>query len=279
MKQIILSVSALGCLGACNGSSVGTADLPLLPSPTDNVTQSVVSPAPNEAGNTWAFFGKTNVVAKQAPNTIDGVRYLDGFVSDGRAYNTRVFQVLGSTGSSNILYRGDGAYFHDSTEEGEGNLAAGIGWSDDGKTLGGYMARNGAEFNNPGGTATYTGSYQGHIAEHVALPVSGNVMLKADLGGGTISGAITNRRLSIAPFGSDRPDFVTNDVFLDQAQIETLGGFGSTISQADRVASGYYGGIFDADADKAIGLVQINHGNTVKGQSISFIESGIFKVD
>ena len=141
------------------------------------------------------------------------------------------------------------------------------------------MARNGAEFDNPGGTATYTGSYQGHIAEHVPLSIAGDVSLNADLSGGTISGAITNRKLAIAPFGSDRPDFVTNDVFLDKAQIETLGGFGSTVSQADGVASGYYGGIFDADADKAIGLVQVNHGNTVKGQSISFIESGIFKAD
>lgn len=274
-----IGLSLLATLGACGGGVglVTTSDLTPQVTPTPTVVAN--SPAPNEADTAWSFFGNTNAINKRDANLFDSVRYLDGFASGGKVYQTEVFDALGATGTSNILYRGDGAYFYDSVEEVEGNLSAGIGWLSDGTPLGGYMARNGASFTAPTGSVTYSGSYQGHVAEFAALSIYGNVTLNADFANATMTGAVTDRSIAVVPFGVDNPQLISADVALDASAISALGGFGSTISQTNGTASGFYGGIFDTDGDRAIGLVQVTHSNTVKGGGVKITETGIFKVD
>jgi hypothetical protein len=290
MKGLIKTAGLMAVLAGCGGSAVTAPVIPTPPTipsipstPTIPGGTSIRPPSPGEIGTASLGFGDFTVIDKRTPNPVDGVRYVDAIRSNGTTYNVGVFSVEGPTGSSNILYRGDGAYFHDYTEEQEKNLAAGIGFRSDGTWLGGYMVRNGETFFFPPGSATFEGGYRGHIMEFAALNVRGNVRLDADFENSSISGAITDRQVGVDPFGVNNPQYIRNDIALDASAISTTGTFGGAVSQNNGAtlqgARGYYGGIFDQTAERAIGVLQVDHYNEDRAGGIAFPESGIFVVE
>lgn len=288
-KPVIMLSIGLGA-SACGGSGTQTITAPspvVIPTVTPSSPGPTVPPAPGEPNTASISFGSLETISKGEPNPVDGVRYMTAFSAGGISYPLPSRRILGGTGSANIMYnnRNSGAYFHDFTEQGEDNLSAGVGFLFDGTQLGGYATRSGENFTSPSGSATFEGTYHGHIMEIVPLSVRGDVTLSADFDSNLIGGRISNRSETPNPFGSDNPQLFRNDLVLRDGVILSDGSFSSTLRSDNgglislQGGVGSYTGIFDEDASQVIGAVQLSHFNSVRGDAISLTESGIFIAD